>query len=212
MTPHTPRRQVFISFIATNSLSLALIAMALLLIGQAVHLHNVNLSYRLELAAADRMARLDDPIRPNDTVASVAGVDNTGRRHFIATRDETIAGSLLFTLGRRCPTCAAVLTRSTPLVQLAEAHGVQVLRIYRDPSISETSDRGLTIAAPSYRTWVQLNLNRIPQVMLVSRNGVVTAASAGPLTTTTLTMFREAVLRLPRPSALSSEPAATSRR
>jgi peroxiredoxin len=100
------------------------------------------------------------------------------------------AGSklLIITFSPACPACQANQEGWMKLAGTLEQKGVRVLWVSRD-SIDVTRDYCLkhsirladALADPSYRTYVQLGLARVPNTLLVSADGTVEKVWAGRL-------------------------------
>ena len=95
---------------------------------------------------------------------------------------------LVITFSPGCPACQANQAGWAKLASAAEQKGVRVLWLSRDP-VAMTRDYCLkqgirlsdTLAEPTYRTYLQLGLARVPNTMLVGTNGTVEKVWAGRL-------------------------------
>jgi hypothetical protein len=134
---------------------------------------------------------LRDALAPQITsgarVERLAGLGLDGRFQLLAlpSADSKL---LIITFSPGCPACQANQEGWTKLAGIVEQKGVRVIWVSRDP-VEVTKDYcmkhgiGLseTIADPTYRTYVQLGLARVPNTALVRADGTVEQVWSGRL-------------------------------
>lgn len=140
----------------------------------------------------------DAPVEAGTTVSAVVGTDTQSRTSRIETSGPLAHGALIVTVSNEIDLSSDTTFRLASVLDAGRSSGLDVVWVSRDRVQSGTwsmhvAKADSVILDPSYRTWASLQMDAVPQLILVAKTGAVEAVWPASLTANTAAEAKRAI-------------------